>query len=73
MEITSNWLVKKGVKRKAMKDNRRELFSALTQDSIYKNKLSLKQLVSDLNASSINAQALKELKKKKFYKTNKTF
>tara|TARA_A100001015_G_scaffold307908_1_gene404616 strand:- start:231 stop:989 length:759 start_codon:yes stop_codon:yes gene_type:complete len=69
MEVTSNWLVKKGVKRNAAEDYTRELFSALTQDSIYKNKLSLKQLVSESQTpGGINAQALKELKKKKFYK-----
>ena len=69
MEVMSNWLVAKGVKRKAAEDYTRELFLALSQDSIYKKKLSLKQLVSESQTpGGINAQALKELKKKKFYK-----
>ena len=65
----SNWLVNKGVKRKAAEDYTRELFLALSQDSKFKNKLSLKQLVSESQTpGGINAQALRELKKKKFYK-----
>ncbi len=69
MLVTSNWLVKKGVKRKAAEDYTRELYLALSQDAIFKNKLSLKQLVSESQTpGGINAQALRELKKKKFYK-----
>ena len=37
MAETSNWLVKKGVKRKAAEDYTRELFLALSQDSILKS------------------------------------
>ena len=69
MAVTSNWLVRRGVNRKAAEDYTRELFLALSQDSIFKNKLSLKQLVSESQTpGGINAQALRELKKKKFYK-----
>ena len=69
MLVNSNWLVSKGVKRKSAEDYTRELFVALSQDSIFKNKLSLKQLVSESQTpGGINAQALSELKKKKFYK-----
>ena len=69
MMVTSDWLVRKGVNKKAAEDYTRELFMALSQDSIFKNKLSLKQLVSESQTpGGINAQALKELKKKKFYK-----
>ena len=65
----SEWLVKKGVKRQAAEDYVREFFLALSMDSENKNKLSLKQLVSESQTpGGINAQALKELKKKKFYK-----
>ena len=39
LAITSNWLVRKGVNRKAAEDYTRELFLALSQDSIFKNKL----------------------------------
>ena len=69
MMVTSNWLVQKGVNKKAAEDYTKELFMALCQDSIFKNKLSLKQLVSESQTpGGINAQALRELKKKKFYK-----
>ena len=69
MEVTSNWLVRKGVKRRAAEDYARELFLALSKDSENKKKLSLKQLVSESQTpGGINAQALRELKKKKFYK-----
>ena len=69
METTSNWLTKRGVNRRSAEDYTRELFLALSQDSIYKNNLNLKQLVSESQTpGGINAQALKELKKKKFYK-----
>jgi len=69
MATTSDWLVRKGVNRKEAENYSREFFLALSQDSIFKNKLSLKQLVSESQTpGGINAQALRELKKKKFYK-----
>ena len=65
MAVMSNWLVRRGVNRRAAEDYTRELFLALSQDSIFKNKLSLKQLVSrSQTPGGINAQALRELKKK---------
>ena len=69
MATTGDWLVKRGVKRKEAEDYTREFFLALSLDSIYKNKMLLKQLVSESQTpGGINAQALRELKKKKFYK-----
>ena len=69
MLSTSNWLVAKGVSRKAAEDYTKEFFLALSLDSVFKNKLSLKQLVRESQTpGGINAQALRELKKKKFYK-----
>ena len=69
MMVTSNWLAGRGVNKKVAEDYTRELFMALSQDSIFKNKMSLKQLVSESQTpGGINAQALRELKKKKFYK-----
>jgi len=69
MAVNSDWLVRRGVNRKAAEDYTKELFLALSQDSIFKNKMSLKQLVGESQTpGGINAQALKELKKKKFYK-----
>jgi pyrroline-5-carboxylate reductase len=67
--VTSNWLVSKGVKRKEAENYVRELFLALSQDAIFKNKLSLKQLVVESQTpGGTNAYVLRELKKKKFYK-----
>jgi pyrroline-5-carboxylate reductase len=69
----SDWLVGRGVNRKSAEDYTRELFLALSQDSIFKNNLSLKQLVRESQTpGGINAQALRELKKKKFYKIQQT-
>ncbi len=66
---TSDWLVSKGVNRKASETYVRELFLALAEDSIYKKQLSLKQLVLESQTpGGTNAYVLKELKKKKFYK-----
>ena len=45
---TSNWLVSKGVKKKEAENYVRELFLALSEDAIHKNKLSLRQLVLNL-------------------------
>ena len=69
MATTSDWLVRRGVNKEAAEDYTREFFLALSQDSLFKKKLSLKQLTSESQTpGGINAQALKELKKKKFYK-----
>ena len=66
---TSNWLVSKGVNRKAAEKYVRELFLALSEDSINKKQLSLKQLVLESQTpGGTNAHVLRELKKKKFYK-----
>ena len=68
--VTSNWLVSKGVKRIEAENYTRELFLALSEDSIFKNKLSLKQLViKSQTPGGTNAFVLKYLKKNKFYKT----
>ena len=69
LSSTSDWLVKKGVKRKQAENYVRELFLALSKDAKKKNKLSLKQLVVESQTpGGTNAYVLKELKKKKFYK-----
>ena len=66
---TSSWLVSKGIKRNKAENYTRELFLALSEDAINKNKISLKQLVLESQTpGGTNAFVLKELKKKKFYK-----
>jgi len=69
---TSNWLTSKGVKKKKAENYVRELFLALSEDSIIKNKLSLKTLVlQSQTPRGTNEYVLKKLKKKKFYKIQK--
>ena len=66
---TSTWLVSKGIKRNNAENYTRELFLALSEDAMNKNKISLKQLVLESQTpGGTNAYVLKELKKKKFYK-----
>ena len=66
---TSSWLVSKGIKRNEAENYTRELFLALSEDAVNKNKISLKQLVVESQTPrGTNAFVLKELKKKKFYK-----
>ena len=66
---TSNWLTSKGIKRKDAEDYTRELFLALSEDAMNKNKISLNQLVLESQTpGGTNAYVLKQLKKKKFYK-----
>jgi len=70
---TSNWLTSKGIKRKDAEDYTRELFLALSEDAINKNKNSLKQLVLESQTpGGTNAYVLNQLKKKKFYKVQQT-
>ena len=67
--VTSDWLVSKSIKRKEAENYVRELFLALSEDSVFKNKMSLKQLVVESQTpGGTNAYVLRELKKKKFYK-----
>jgi len=70
---TSNWLASKGVQQKIAERYVRELFLALSEDSLAKNNLSLKQLVSQSQTpGGTNEYVLKKLKKKKFYKVQQT-
>tara|TARA_A100001011_G_scaffold324909_1_gene347521 strand:+ start:1182 stop:1940 length:759 start_codon:yes stop_codon:yes gene_type:complete len=69
---TSSWLVSKGIKRKIAEKYTRELFLALSEDSIYKGKLSLTKLVlNSQTPGGTNAFVLKKLKKIKFYQAQK--
>ena len=66
---TSRLLVSKGIKKYKAENYTRELFLALSEDAMNKNKISLKQLVLESQTpGGTNAYVLKELKKKKFYK-----
>ena len=65
---TSSWLISKGIKRKEAENYTRELFLALSEDSMNKESLSLTKLVSNSQTpGGTNAFVLKKLKKTKFY------
>ena len=69
LNTTSSWLTSKGVKKNEAEKYIKELFLALSEDAINKNKTSLKQLVVESQTpGGTNAYVLNELKKKKFYK-----
>ena len=66
---TSNWLASKGIKRQEAENYTRELFLALSEDSILKKKLTLKKLLAESQTpGGTNAFVLQNLKKNKFYK-----
>ena len=65
----SDWLTSKGVKREEAEKYTRELFLALSEDSMIKNKLTLRKLLSESQTpGGTNAFVLQQLKKNKFYK-----
>ena len=65
---TSNWLVSR-CKQESSRKICKRIILALSEDSINKKQLSLKQLVLESQTpGGTNAHVLKELKKKKFYK-----
>ena len=69
---TSNWLVSKGIKKNEAEEYTRELFLALSEDSIYKKKLPLTKLVlNSQTPGGTNAFVLRNLKKTKFYQVQK--
>ncbi len=69
---TSNWLISKGIKKNEAEIYTRELFLALSEDSIKKSKLTLKKLVSNSQTpGGTNAFVLKNLKNNKFYNIQK--
>ena len=62
-------LTSKGIKRNLAEKYTKELFLALSEDALKKNKTSLKQLVLESQTpGGTNAYVLKQLQKKKFYK-----
>ena len=70
MKTTSDWLVKRGVKRNEAQKYITSLFVALSEDSVINSKKHLKYLVSDSQTpKGLNEQAVKELKKLHFYKS----
>ena len=70
--ITNKWLITKGVKKKEADMYVRELFYALSADSLNKKKISLGKLVKDSQTpGGTNAYVINNLKKNKFYEIQK--
>ena len=69
LKVLSDWLVKKGVKRNEAQKYITSLFVALSVDSVNNSVKHLKHLVADSQTpGGLNEQAVKGLRKAKFYK-----
>jgi pyrroline-5-carboxylate reductase len=69
LNVTANWLVKKGIRRKEAQKYVTSLFLALSEDALVNSKKDLKYLVKNSQTpKGLNEQGLKELKKAGFYK-----
>ncbi len=68
LNVSSNWLIRKGIKKKMANDYIAELFFSLSQDAINKKSQGFKKLVAESQTpKGLNMQVLNELKKAKFY------
>jgi len=74
LNIMSNWLVKRGVKRDKAQKYITSLFVALSEDAVVNSNKDLKHLVKESQTPrGLNEQGVKELKKAGFYRaTEKT-
>ena len=69
LKVLSNWLVRRGIKRKEAQRYITSLFVALSQDSSVNSQKDLKYLVKDSQTpGGLNEQAVKQLRKSGFYK-----
>ena len=69
LKVLSNWLVRRGIKRKEAQRYITSLFVALSQDSSVHSQKDLKYLVKDSQTpGGLNEQAVKQLRKAGFYK-----
>ena len=70
LKVLSDWLVKRGIRRNEAQKYITTLFAALSMDSVDNSIRHLKHLVADSQTpSGLNEQAVKELRKVKFYKS----
>ena len=74
LNVSANWLAQKGINKNKAANYITELFYGLSKDALNKKEIGLKQLVAESQTpKGINEQALRELKKSKFYsKLNNT-
>ena len=69
LKVLSNWLARRGIKRKEAQRYITSLFVALSQDSSVNSEKDLKYLVKDSQTpGGLNEQAVKQLRKSGFYK-----
>ena len=70
LRVMSDWLVKKGIKRQDAQKYITSLFLALSEDAVINSKKDLKFLVKESQTpKGLNEQGLKEMTKKKVYKS----
>ncbi len=70
LRVMTNWLVKRGVKRKNAQKYITSLFLALSEDAVVNSKKDLKYLVKESQTpKGLNEQGVKELSKAGFYKS----
>ena len=68
LNLSSNWLVRKGINKTIANNYIAELFLSLSQDAVNKKTQGFKKLVADSQTpKGLNMQVLNELKKGKFY------
>ena len=70
LKVMSNWLIKKGIKRKDAQKYITSLFLALSEDAVVNSKKELKYLVKDSQTpNGLNEQGLKIMFRKGAYKS----
>jgi pyrroline-5-carboxylate reductase len=70
LNVMSNWLVKRGVKKNDAQKYITSLFLALSQDAVVNSKKDLRYLVKESQTpKGLNEQGVKELNKAGFYKS----
>ena len=68
LNTSSNWLIRKGIKKNIAQNYIAELFLSLSQDAVNKRSQGFEKLVADSQTpKGLNMQALQELKKAKFF------
>ena len=68
LNTSSNWLIRKGIKKNIAQNYIAELFLSLSQDAVNKRSQGFKKLVTDSQTpKGLNMQVLQELKKAKFF------
>ena len=68
LNVSSSWLIKKGINKTIANNYIAELFFSLSQDAVNKKSQGFKKLVADSQTpKGLNMQVLNELKRSKFY------